>query len=413
MSDPAKLHNLGLKLAEARREVIRSRTVVRIIRSAYRLDDLGASIETIPARFLMLVVGSMTCDCAAIFYCDNITKNDYRIIESVGCSNLSDKKFITIKILDNFLIINKGTDDYIESDITRFMNAEKILCVSDTNTGYAIAVGFHYNSTIDHQFDLNDQETMKDALAVYTDVLERRRTRRLLDQTRQNAEAREAEINDVISSTTKRMLSIIDLIENNALSLSNNIDNADVNNKSNISMISKSLIELKDIVSVASEITNDQPAPIVMEKEWVLLSEFLTSVVRNTQQACIQQGVDVQLKLSETKIYVWLDRIWMEMILNTFLSEALANIIGEGELLVEVSQREDKALSISIQGRGQPFTIEPDRAKSSSKTMRDDQISASIRRLVDAHNANFVIDRQEQDLICIYLYINRSECEER
>ncbi len=413
MSDPAKLHNLGLKLAEARREVIRSRTVARIIRSAYRLDDLGASIETIPARFLMLVIGSMTCDCAAIFYCTNTTENTYKIIESVGCSNLSDKKTIIIKMSENSLIINKGGESYAESDITYFMNADKILCVSDTNTGYAIGIGFHYNSTIDHRFDINDQETMKDALAVYIDVLERRRTRRLLDQAHQNAEAREAEINDIVSTTTKRMLNIINIIENSALSLTKNIISLDASNREKVLTISECLIELKDIVNVASEVINEQPVPIVMEKEWVLLPDFLTSVVRNTQQICIQQGVDLQLRTTETKIYVWLDRIWMEMILNTLLSEALTSITGEGELIVEISQREDKAVSISIQGRGRPLIIESEKDKSSSRETKNNHVPASIRRLINAHKANFIVDRQGNSLVSIYLYINDSECEER
>ncbi len=355
----------------------------------------------------------MTCDCAAIFYCTNTTENTYKIIESVGCSNLSDKKTIIIKMSENSLIINKGGESYAESEITYFMNADKILCVSDTNTDYAIGIGFHYNSTIDHRFDINDQETMKDALAVYIDVLERRRTRRLLDQAHQNAEAREAEINDIVSTTTKRMLNIINIIENSALSLTKNIISLDASNREKVLTISECLIELKDIVNVASEVINEQPVPIVMEKEWVLLPDFLTSVVRNTQQICIQQGVDLQLRTTETKIYVWLDRIWMEMILNTLLSEALTSITGEGELIVEISQREDKAVSISIQGRGRPLIIESEKDKSSSREIKNNHVPASIRRLIKAHKANFIVDRQGNSLVSIYLYINDSECEER
>ena len=412
MSDPAKLHSLGIKLAEARREVIRSRTVIRIIRSAYRLDDFGASIETIPARFLMLVVGSMICDCAAIFYCNN-NKEDFKIIESVGCSNLFEEDSINIRVIDNSLTINKGNDDYLESDITRFMNAEKILCVSDTKTGYAIAVGFHYNSTIDYQFDLNDQETMRDALAVYTDILERRRTRRLLEQASQNAEAREAEVNDVISTTTKRMLSIIKLMENNLLSSLDNELLSGKTSKYNIVDMSNLLIELRDVVSINAEIIEKHSFPMIIEKEWVLLSEFLTSVIRNTQQACVQQGVDARLRPLKTRIYVWLDRILMEMILNTLVSEALSDINGEGELHIEVGQHEDKAISILIKGHTHAHTTQTITDKNDSGMLKSNQVSASIRRLIDAHNANIVIERLEPGLISIYLYINESECEER
>ena len=412
MSDPAKLHSLGLKLAEARREVIRSRTVVRIIRSAYRLDDFGASIETIPARFLMLVIGSMTCDCAAIFYYNNHRSN-YRIVESVGCSKMTEENSICIEITDNSLIINRGNDKYVENDITRFMNAEKILCVSDTKTGYAIAVGFHYNSTIDHQFDLNDQETMRDTLAVYTDILERRRTRRLLEQASQNAEARESEISDVVSTTSKRMLGIVDVLENEVLSLSNIMLITDINIKHIINSISDLLVELKDIMSVTSEVLENRPLPMVIEKEWVFLSEFLTSVVRNTQQACIQQGVDVQLRALKTRIYVRIDRIWMEMILNTLVSVALSDITGEGKIYMEVGQHEDKAISISIQGHSRVSIIESILDESNLEAARGNQVSASIRRLIESHNANLAIERPKLGLIFIYLYINGSECEER
>ena len=412
MSDSARLHNLGLKLAEARREVIRSRTVIRIIRSAYRLDDFGASIETMPARFLMLVVGSMTCDCAAIFYYDN-HKDNFKIIESVGCSKLSEQEYITINIINNSLIINKNNDNYAESDITRFMNAEKILCVSDARTGYAIAVGFHYNSTIDHKFDLNDQETMRDTLAVYTDILDRRRTRRLLEQSNQNAEAREAEINDIVSTTTKRMLGIVDILENEVLCLLEDSRPSNKNREDNSVNISNLLAQLRDVISVTSEITEKHLFPVIIEKEWVFLSDFLTAVVRNTQQVCIKQGIDVRLRPLRTRVHVWLDRILMEMILNTLISEALSDITGEGELYIEVGRHEDKAIIISIQGHSHVPVAESARDENNPGMVKGNRVSASIRRLIEAHNANLAIERPKMGLIFISLYINESECEER
>ena len=412
MSDPAKLHSLGLKLAEARREVIRSRTVIRIIRSAYRMDEFNTSTETIPARFLMLVVGSMICDCAAIFY-DNNNQRNFKIIESVGCSKLSEQDSVTIEIVDNSLTLNKNDADYVESDITRFMDAEKILFVSDTKTGYAIAIGFHYNSTIDHQFDLNDQETMRDTLAVYTDILERRRTRRLLEQSTQNAEAREAEVNDLVSNTTKRMLSIVNVLEKEVSYLSKYVQISCNNSKDNVINIANLFIELKDVINVTSEITEKHSFSMIIEKEWVLLSEFLTAVVRNTQQICIQQGVDVRLRPLRTRMYVWLDRILMEMILNTLVSEALADISGEGELFIEVGHHEGKTFSILIQGHNRARVTESAKNENNSGMVKGNQVSASIRRLIEAHNANLTIERPEPGLISIYLYINESECEVR
>ena len=284
MSDPAKLHNLSIRLAEARREVIRSRTVARIIRSAYRLSDLGSSTETIPARFLMLVVENMICDCAAIFKVKDLRKKEYSVIESVGCLESYNENVIKIDIQDQFLVYNRNIDDNLKTDVVRFMNAEKVLCVSDTSTGYAIAIGFYYNSTIDYDFDLSDQDTMKDALSVYIDVLDRRRTRRLLEQARQGAEAREAEVNDVVSLTTERMLSIVDLIEESILGTNQNVADRSLKIE-DVNLVSNLLVELRDIVSIASELTAKQVAPVVLEKEWVKLSDFLVFVVRNAQQA--------------------------------------------------------------------------------------------------------------------------------
>lgn len=415
MSDPAKLHNLGLKLAEARREVIRSRTVVRIIRSAYRLDDLGASLETLPAKFLMLVVGNMICDCAAIFHCEDFDSNNYKIVDSVGCSNLFEKNFININIQSSLVIPDNNIDKAVNKEIVRFMNAEKILCVSDVNTGYAIAIGFHYNSTIDHRFDSSDQETMKDALAVYIDVLERRRTRRLLEQARQDAEARKTEINEVISSTTGRMLDIISLVEESVSDLSNVLPEENLKVRDIAYSISRSLLDLKDIVNVTSELINEQSSPIAMDKEWVCLPDFLTSFVRNAQLTCVQQNVDIQLKASDLEIYVWLDRIWMEMILNTLLSEALIHINGGGELFVELNQPEDSYVGVSIQGRGRfpNDNYETENSEFYSKTTREDNISSSIRQLVDAHKANFVIEKPDANSVITYLYINKSECKKK
>ena len=256
---------------------------------------------------------------------------------------------------------------------------------------------------------------MRDALAVYIDVLERRRTRRLLEQARQDAEARKTEINEVISSITGRIFAIISLMEENASELSERLTEENLNARSAADSISRSLLDLKDIVNITSELINEQSSPIIMDKEWVYLWDFLNSFVRSAQIDCAQQSVDIQLKSSETEIYVWLDRIWMEMILNTLLSEVLFHIDSGGEIFIEINQRENDFVGVSIQGRSRfPNTgHEGEKSKLDSDITRENRISISIRRLVDAHNANFVIERPEIGLTIIYLYINSSECKRR
>lgn len=413
MSDPAKLHNLGLKLAEARREAVRSRTVVRIIRSAYRLDDLGVSTEAITSKFLMLVVGNMMCDCAAIFYCDKPSDTRFKIVGSVGCSDILFNEGILIEVKDNIFVLDKENTEYIGVDIACFMNAQKILFVFDKSTGYAMSIGFHNDSTIESNLDISDQETMKDALAVYVDVVERRRTRRLLERAYQNAEARETEINEIVSSTTDRMLNIINFIEDSVSSLTNDTDRFEFKNKNDISNISNSIIDLKDIVSIASELINEKSPSIIIEKEWINLSEFLTVVVRNAQQVCIKQNVDIRLQKSEIKTYLWLDRIWMEMIVSTLLTEVLTYINGGGEILVESGQRDNLSITISIRASSRLTVTENEKNHCALGALRKDQVPASIRRLIDAHNANYVVEVPDDKSVLIHLSINKSECSEK
>lgn len=413
MSDPAKLHNLGLKLAEARREAVRSRTVVRIIRSAYRLDDLGVSTEAITSKFLMLVVGNMMCDCAAIFYCDKSPDTRFKVVGSVGCSELSFNEGILIDVKDNIFILDKKNTEYSSTDIACFMNAQKILLVFDDRTGYAMSIGFHNDSTIEYNLDVSDQETMKDALAVYVDVTERRRTRRLLERAYQNAEARETEINEIIASTTGRMLNIISFMEDSISSLTNSPGKFEFNNNSNMSNISNSIIDLKDIVGIASELVNEKSPSIIIEKKWVNLSEFLTVVVRNTQQICIKQDVDIRLQKSEIKNYLWLDRIWMEMILSTLLAEILTHINGGGEILVESGQVDNLSVTVSMRARSRLSVTESEKNHHALGALRKDHVPASIRRLIDAHNASYVVEVPDDRSVFIHLSISRSECSEK
>lgn len=413
MSDPAKLHNLGLKLAEARREAVRSRTVVRIIRSAYRLDDLGVSTEAITSKFLMLVVGNMMCDCAAIFYCGKSSYTISSVIGSVGCSETSLNEGIPIDIKDNVFVLDEKNLENYNTNFALFMNSKKILLVLDKNTGYAMAIGFHKDSTIEYKLEVSDQETMKDALAVYVDVIERRRTRRLLERAYQNSEARETEINEIIASTTGRMLNIINFMEDSVSSLTNTPGEFKFKNSSDMLNISNSIMDLKDIVSIASELINEKLPSIVIEKEWVNLTEFLTVVVRNTQQICIKQDVDIRLQKSENKNYLWLDRIWMEMILSALLSEILTQINGGGEIIVEHGQVDDLNLIISMRAHSRLSMTASEKSHHALEALRRDQVPASIRRLIEAHNASHIVEVPDDRSMFIQLSISKSESSEK
>lgn len=394
METAAKLYALGLQLSEARRDLFRSRTVTRLLRDAYRLDDYSYSVDDIASRFLMLVTENMLCDCAALLRADRPTGSIFQVEALVGPNkNIVHTSLDLEDIPSSFFAPGVVCPTHIAEVLFELLGTSSILGSLDIATGYALVIGGRSNATIDQNFSANDYEIVEGALAVYIDVLDRRRVRRLLEQARQKAEARDSERESLTAMLAGRMLTVFNELSRGLTVLGYDHAAQVGDAHSCMHSMAAALAEGRQILESAQEIFEEAPSPIALNLEWVYLLSFLLAVVRNAQPGYLQRGVDLRLKPSSHGLRACIDRIWMEIVLNTLLAEALSCVEDGAEMVVEAQYHEDGSISIIISGRNRFQTSQGILSGLTPCEVVFGQAAASICRLVEAQGAILTCER--------------------
>lgn len=407
----AKLHALSLQLSEARRDLFRSRTVTRLLRDTYRLDDYSSSVDSVASQFIMLVIENMLCDCAALLRTDRPGGSIFHVVALVGSSQNAVSTSINLKDVPSLFF---APGNVCPADATtlllELLGASSLLGSLDIATGYALVIGGRSNATIDQNFSANDYEIVEGALAIYIDVLDRRRMRRSLEQARQKAEAQDRERENLVTVLTGKMLAVFNELSRGLTALGYNyaarIDHA----HSRMSSMAATLAEGQQILDSAREIFEEVPFSITLNLEWVYLTNFLLTVVRNAQPSYLQRGVDLRLKPSNHRLRACIDRIWMEVILNSLLADALLYVENGAKMAVETQYCEDGSISVAIIGRNQ---FQPSHnafsGLSSDKTVFG-RFAASTCRLVDAQGAILTCERVDTASFRFVLSLSSRNC---
>ena len=411
MDNAAKLYVLGVQLSETRRALIRSRTVVRLLRDAYRLDDFSSSVGTVAGRFLMLVTENMLCDCATLFRQDPLGGSNFRVVASVGTTLISDHTIFNLEALPHLFFAPGGDCPLsVVEKLSDLLGASNILGSLNISTGYALVIGGRPNATIDQRFCASDYELVEGALAVYIDVLDRRRTRFLLEQARQKAEAQDSERASLMVMLAGKMLTVLnELTEGlNIINYDHSFHLKDVN--AHIKSMKSVLVEGRQVIEAAQEMLEETPPPIVLRPEWVHLNDFLLAVLRGAQPEYLQRGVDLRLKPFSSRLRVCIDRICMEIVLNALLKEILS-LVGDGaEIAVEAQYLEDYSIRVIISSKNRSSSLQGAAAISPPGKYVFGKAAISINRLVEAHSATLNFERPDATSIRFILSLLSRDC---
>lgn len=390
----AKLHALNLQLSEARRDLFRSRTVTRLLRDAYRLDDYSSSVDAVASQFIMLVVENMLCDCAALLRTDRLGGSMFHIVALTGVSQDIINTSIDLKDVPSlFFVPGVVCPADAAKLLLDLLGTSSLLGSLDVATGYALIIGGRVNATIDQNFSANDYEIVEGALAIYIDVLDRRRMRRSLEQARQTAEARDGERKSLVTVLTSKMLTVFNELSRELTVLGYDhaaqIDNA----YSCINSMTATLAEGRQTLESAREIFEEAPSSTMLNLEWVYLTSFLLAVVRNAQPAYLQRGIDLRLKPSSHRLRACIDRIWMEVILNSLLEDALLYVEKGAKMVVKAQHCENGAISITIFGRNQLYPSQKTFSTLALEKTLFGKFTASTCRLVDVQGCSLTCER--------------------
>jgi hypothetical protein len=411
LNNAAKLHGLGLKLAETRRDLMRSRTVTRLLRDAYRLDDLSSSVDAIPSRFLMLVTENMLCDCAALLRAEPPGGSNYYMVALVGAAPSAVRGTLCLEAMPRYFFTSeKNCQDPIVEVLSAVLGASHLLWVLDVPTGHALILGGRRNATIEQRFCTNDYETVEGALAVYIDVLDRRRTRRLLEQAKQEAEARDGERDGLVVMMADKMRAVLDELTKGFTGLGYDPAVLVPSAHPHILSMVAALTEGRQLLEAAQQLLEEKPSRVILNLEWVSLPDLLLSVVRGAQPGYLQRGVDLRLKPFSRRFRAYVDRIWIEIILNSLLTEALSCVADGAEMAVEARRREDGSIGILISGQNR---FSPQQGVSSGPISGEivfGQAAASTRRLVRAHGAVLTSERPDAATSRFVLSLPSRDC---
>jgi hypothetical protein len=181
-----ELDDLGGKLIRLQEEqqrtfldAQRSRLVAKMVRELHRLSDIDASVETLPARVLDVVVSNAMCDCAMLLRERQLGSGVFTTLGEMGSVN--DVESAQVARLPLRLrrpppfLFTTGTAklESPASEIATFLQVPYVLWTYDPRSGCALVLGNRSERNATRPFEGGDQEFVETALTIFLDAWSR------------------------------------------------------------------------------------------------------------------------------------------------------------------------------------------------------------------------------------------------
>lgn len=184
----ARLLRMQEEQSRTFREARRSRTVVKLIREAYRLADQAVTPEEIGPLMAEIVLENTMCDKMAILR-QFPEDAHFTVTHALGFADEQPPTSLAIPAPPPFLFTTADTKlEPPAFEISQALRVPYILWAFDPGTGFAMIVGNKTESNIHRPFETGDHELIEGALSVYIDILTKKQAESDLIASRAEAE---------------------------------------------------------------------------------------------------------------------------------------------------------------------------------------------------------------------------------
>ncbi len=442
----ARLLRLQEEQSQAFREARRSRTVVKLLREAYRLGDLALTMNDVGGPMLELLVDNTLCDRAMLLREEPIGSGTFLVAQAIGLADTALHTPIPVAAPPAFLYTSgHGSPDASARDVVAGVGVPFVLWAYDRGSGHALVVGNRSESNVSRPFEPGDQELIEAALSVYLDVLYRKHAEAQLRQAKQAAEAassaRAAGLAALAAEMREPLHAIADLAERlrgaDAPVGTFAMDTAALNGAAHpnpagatiiaigsagqdaagagpqpgllfgpdgapVTAMNPALASPRDaadeivklsryvamLVDGAAEHPETAASPLSLDVEWVPIDELMRTALRSAYSSSVKLGIDIESSLPRRRTAVLADRMRIQHVVQHLVASVMRGTSTGGAVRISTTRRSDGGLEILVGARGAgPVSILYPPARPSLGTL--DIASAELAGARDGVNLSF------------------------
>ncbi len=396
----ARLLRLQEEQSQAFREARRSRTVVKLLREAYRLGDLAVTTQDVGGPMLELLVDNTLCDRAILLREEPIGGGTFLVAQAIGLADTALNAPLAINAPPAFLYTTgQGSLDPCARDVIAAIGVPFVLWAYDRGSGHALVIGNRSESNVSRPFEPGDQELIEAALSVYLDVLYRKHAEAQLRQAKQAAEAasvaRAAGLAALAAEMREPLNTIADLAETlRPGSVARNGAGSLVEPPDTVEEIGKLSRYVIMLVDGAAEHPDTVTPGVSLDVEWVPVDELMRAALRSAYSASVKLGVDIESSLPRRRTAVLADRMRMQHVIQHLVASVLRATSTGGAVRIATTRRSDGGLEILVGARGGgPLTIAyPPPERSATVAPQEGANLSFARAIVEAHGGTLTLE---------------------
>ena len=392
----ARLLRLQEEQSQAFRDARRSRTVVKLLREAYRLGDVNTSGEDVGGPMLEIVVDNTLCDRAALLREEPLGSGVFLPAHSIGlASNFAQQSFV-VGNPPSFAYTSAGFAGGAEAaPIIAILGLPYVLWAFDSMSGMALVIANRSEENTNRPFEAGDQELIEGALSVYLDVIYRKQVEAQLRLAKQAAEIASNTRSALLETLTLEFRPpLLSFIETFALMQAELAQvKVPVDRLKDVADASEFLLGLLDD---AERLVEGQVGAPVLDVEWVSVDELVRAASRTSSGVSVRRGVDIESVMPKRRTTVCVDRRWMQHVLQYLISNAVRLTLDGGAVRIAIQRRSDGSLDMLIKSGadGPHLNHTPSTAIQLDSTSVQQMGSgiAITRKLVEAHEGMLFVE---------------------
>jgi signal transduction histidine kinase len=394
----ARLVRIQEEQGQAYREARRSRTVVKLVREAYRLGDLKMIGADIGGPMLEILVDHTLCDRAALLREDPIGSGRFTIAHAIGLKLTEVETVFHIPAPPAFCFssVQEPLSPALQP-IGAVLQMPYVLWANDRGSGQALIIGNRNESNVNRPFEAGDQELIESALSVYLDVMYRKQVEAELRRAKQAAESASqtrSELLDMLAQDLRPALQTLGTLAARICPADGSTPRraAAASDADEIARTTAYMLSLLDDAVRSGERSLSDAE---LDVEWVHVEDLVRAVLRLVYVPSVRRSIELDTTLPRRRVAICVDRARMIQVLRFLISGAMRQTLEGGTVRVTTARRSDGALEILVRGGAGLELVEPLRA--SCERMGDTARAfgsglSFTRQLIEAQGATLLVE---------------------
>ena len=383
-------------------EARRSRTVVRLLREAYRLAEPSQTTHDVGETFLQIVVENTFCDRAALLREEPLGSGRFLVAHAIGGKSIEANETINVPDPPEFYFTSSLRFARPPAGLLDVLRLPFMVWTYDKSSGHALALANRSEGNVSRAFESGDQELIEAALSVYLDILYHKYAEAQLRQAKQTAEEMSRSQARFLEALSQQLRPPVECIADFAQSLVPDPSFATGSEQAQATMkkVVESAHELLRLTGDAMRLATLTQQNLTLDVQWIDLGEMLHRVSRSVSHIGVNYGIELDIILPRREVSICADQHEVHRALQTIVGEAFASALPSSTVRLTAARRGDGALElVVIPLIGTVSTDKNELPVSTSYThmlplLTEPGINrlTAARRIVEAHDGIMVVE---------------------